>query len=562
MFGKSLTAIDNIAMKLYTYAKGDPMEPIFVTGHRNPDTDSIVAAMAYAALQNALGNREYIPVRLGEVNDETQLALERFGFDPPLKITNVRTQVRDLDFDRPPVVSARLTIQAAWNVFTNDTSLSALPVVDEKDKLFSMITRGDIAAYDMSSLNNRRIDTVPIFNVLAALEGNLVNNPEKPIDTLSGHIVITLPRSEDNSYGLTKGCIAFIGNQPEAFKQAIDMDVSCIVLCQAEFTKELREMEPKMSVIYTPLEAYRAVRMLHLSLSISSIIPDTHTITFAPDDYIDDVRNKVLENRYHSYPIVDKAGNVLGSLARYHLINPRRKKVVLVDHNELAQSVPGLEQAEIVAVIDHHRLADVQTLNPVYMRNEPVGCTNTIIGTMFQEYGLVPPKNLAGLMATAIISDTVSFKSPTCTQKDIDMAHRLARIGDVDLVEIADAIFNAAAGHERTVDELLFSDYKDFHIAGYNIGIGQVTTADSKSVLTRKKELIELMEKTAEDKSMDMMLLMITDVLKEGTALLYVGEKDIIKQAFNVEPDKNEVFLEHVVSRKKQVVPALSLMWG
>lgn len=538
------------------------MEPIFVTGHRNPDTDSIVAAMAYAALQNALGKREYIPVRLGEVNDETQLALDRFGFEAPLRITNVRTQVRDLDFDRPPVLSERLTIQAAWQVFTNDTSLSALPVVDENDKLCGMITRGDIAAYDMDALNNRRIDTVPIFNVLAALEGNLVNNPKNPIDTLSGQIVITLPRSEDNFYGLSKGCIAFVGNQPEAFKCAIDINASCIVLCQAEYTNELREMNPKMTVIYTPLEAYRAVRMLHLSLSISNILPNIRIITFAPDDYIDDVRNKVLENRYHSYPIVDKTGNVLGSLSRYHLINPRRKKVVLVDHNELSQSVPGLEQAEIVAIIDHHRLADVQTLNPVYVRNEPVGCTNTIIGTMFQENGLVPPKNLSALMATAIVSDTVSFKSPTCTQKDINMAHRLARIGDVDLDEIADAIFNASAGTERTVEELMFSDYKDFHIAGYSIGIGQVTTTDSNHILTRKKELIELMEKTAKEKSMDMMLLMITDVLKEGTALLFVGESDIIKQAFSVEPGKNEVFLEKVVSRKKQVVPALSLMWG
>ncbi|MDO5022578.1 MAG: putative manganese-dependent inorganic diphosphatase [Eubacteriales bacterium] len=538
------------------------MEPIFVTGHRNPDTDSIVAAMAYATLQNALGNRQYIPVRLGGVNDETQLALSRFGFEAPLKITNVRTQVRDLDFDRPPVLSASLTIQAAWNVFINDTSLSALPVVDENDKLSGMVTRGDIAAYDMDALNNRHIDKVPIFNVLAALEGNLVNSPNRQIDTLSGPIVITLPKSEENPYGLVKNCIAFIGNQPDAFKQALKVKASCIVLCQAEYSKELRDLNPEIPVIYTPLEAYRAVRMLHLSLSISNILSGSKVITFSPDDYIDDVRNKVLENRYHSYPIVDKSGNVLGSLSRYHLLNPRRKKLVLVDHNELSQSVAGLEQAEIVAVIDHHRLADVQTLNPVYVRNEPVGCTNTIIGTMFQENGLVPQKNLAGLMATAIVSDTVSFKSPTCTQKDIDMANRLARIGDVSLDDIANAIFNASASNDRTAEELLFTDYKDFHIAGYNIGIGQVTTADSKLVLKRKNELIELMQKIVEEKSMDMLLLMITDVLKEGTALLYVGEKDIIKQAFNVEPDSNEVFLENVVSRKKQIVPALSLMWG
>lgn len=285
-------------------------------------------------------------------------------------------------------------------------------------------------------------------------------------------------------------------------------------------------------------------------------------ITFQLEDYVDDVRNRVLENRFHAYPILDHHGRVVGSLSRYHLLNPRRKKVVLVDHNEMSQSVPGLDQAEIIAVIDHHRLADVQTMNPVYMRNEPVGSTNTIIGTMFQEKGLVPPKNMAALMAAAIVSDTVSFKSPTCTSKDVAMAERLARIGGVDLEEIGQAIFMASSSDDKSAKELLFTDYKDFHIAGYNIGIGQVTCMDSGRILKRKAELLELMQASAKEKELDMMLLMITDVLKEGTALLYVGDGQIIQQAFNVEAEGGEAFLHNVVSRKKQVVPALSLLWG
>ena len=538
------------------------MEPIFVTGHRNPDTDSIVSAMAYAALQNALGNREYMAVRLGPVNDETQMALDRFGFQAPAHIANVRTQVRDLEYDTPPILSAELTINAAWNVFEKDTTLSSLPVADEGGMLRGIITRSDIASYDMNALSHQYITDVPLFNVLAALEANVVNNPAHPADTLNGDIVIALPRHASEAFGLLPGCIAFMGNQPDAFQKAMEVGASCIVLCQAEYTQEMRDMHPELLILYTPLDAYRATRMLHLSLSISRILSDNKLVTFQLDDYVDDVRVKVLENRFHSYPILDHHGHVTGSLSRYHLLNPRRKKVVLVDHNESSQSVPGLEQAEIIAVIDHHRLADVQTVNPVYMRNEPVGSTNTIIGTMFQEMGLVPSQKLAGLMATAIVSDTVSFKSPTCTSKDVAMAERLARIGGIDLEEVGNSIFNASSSDDKSPKEILFTDYKDFHIAGYNIGIGQVTCMDSGRILARKQELLSLMTTSAADKELDMMLLMITDVLREGTALLYIGDDDIIRQAFNVEADSNEAFLPHVVSRKKQVVPALSLLWG
>lgn len=538
------------------------MEPIFVTGHRNPDTDSIVAAMAYAALQNALGNREYMAVRLGPVNDETQMALRRFGFEAPIHISNVRTQVRDLEYDTPPVLSAQLTIHSAWSVFEKNAALSALPVTDEKGALKGIVTRGDIAAYDMDALSHRRISDVPVFNVLAALEGNAVSAPSFPADTLSGDIVIALPRTAEDRFGITPGSIAFLGSQPDAFRAALDAKASCIVLCQAEYTKELRDMNPDALVIYTPLDPYRAVRMLHLSLSIESILSGNKLVTFRLDDYLDDVRSRVLENRYHSYPVLDHHGHVVGSLSRYHLLNPRRKKVVLVDHNEMAQSVPGLEQAEIIAVIDHHRLADVQTLNPIYMRNEPVGSTNTIIGTMFQEKGLVPPKDLAALMATAIVSDTVSFKSPTCTSKDVAMAERLARIGSINLEEVGNAIFNASTSDDKSPKDLLFTDYKDFHIAGYSIGIGQVTCMDSARILARKKEILPLIKASAAEKGLDMLLLMITDVLKEGSALLFSGDEEIVRQAFNVETEENEAFLPHVVSRKKQVVPALSLLWG
>lgn len=537
------------------------MEPIFVTGHRNPDTDSIVAAMAYASLQNALGNREYIAARLGPVNDETQTVLDYFGFEAPLQIKNVRTQVRDLEFDTPPVLNEQLTINSAWSVFENDDNISSLPVTDEYNHLCGVVTRGDIAAYDMGALKNQQINEVPIFNVLAALEGNIVNMPHKEVDTLSGSVVIALPRTNDKSAGLNKGCIAIMGDQPDFFKLALKNKASCIILCQAEYPREYKDVQTDTVVIYTPLDAYRAFRMLYLAAPITRIVPEGKIIAFRMDDFLDDVRKTVLENRFNSYPIVDHHGSVMGTLSRYHLLSPRRKRVVLVDHNELSQSIPGLEQAEIVAVIDHHRLADVQTMNPIYVRNEPVGSTNTIIATMFQEKGLVPHEKLAGLMVSAIASDTVMFKSPTCTAKDVAMAERLARIGNIKLETIGKLIFNAASD-DKTPQELLYTDYKDFHIAGHDIGIGQVTCTDSKRVLKRKQELLDVMRQGKEERNCDMLLLMITDVLKEGTVLLYVGDDEIISQAFGTQTSNNEVFLENVVSRKKQIVPALSLLWG
>lgn len=538
------------------------MEPVFVTGHRNPDTDSIVAAISYAALQNALGNREYLAARLGPVNDETKMALERFGFSEPLQINNVRTQVRDLDYDTPPILNQALTINAAWQSFKENPNLSSLPVTDAEGHLTGIITRGDIAAYDMKMLGKCMLDGIPFFNALTSLEGHIVSGNIENIDVLSGEIILSMPKTGVQDFGFKEKCIAFIGDQEDAFASAIKQKASCIVLCQAEFSQQMKNRKPSCPVLYTPLDVYQAIRMLHLSVSISSIMDTGLNICFQLDDYIDDVKNSTLDKRLDSFPIVDRHGQVVGSLSRGHLLNPRRKKVVLVDHNELAQSVPGLEQAEIIAVIDHHRLADVQTMNPVYVRNEPVGSTNTIIGTMFQEKGLVPPKDLAALMATAIVSDTVSFKSPTCTSKDVAMAERLARIGSINLEEVGNAIFNASTSDDKSPKDLLFTDYKDFHIAGYSIGIGQVTCMDSARILARKKELLPLIEASAAEKGLDMLLLMITDVLKEGSALLFSGDEEIIRQAFNVETEENEAFLPHVVSRKKQVVPALSLLWG
>ena len=535
------------------------MDPIYVTGHRNPDTDSIVAAMAYAALRNALGDREYEAACLGHVSDETQIVLDRFGFQPPKRITNMFTQVRDLDFDKPPVFSAAVTMERAWKMLEKQNT--AIPVANDDGTLFGMLSREDVANYNMSLVNAGRLDEVPLFNLLNVLEGKVINEAGENTDVISGEVTIALPQSRENLMFNSRESVVICGSQPDVIRRALEMNVNCLILCQAELSEELRALATGTCVISTPNDAYRTVRLIFQSTPIGRICRTEGIVCFHLDDKVDDVRDQMLKHRDSSYPILDEDDHVVGILTRYHLLRPRRKRVVLVDHNEAAQSVPGLEEAEILEIIDHHRLADIQTTNPIYVRNEPVGSTNTIIASMFQDRGLMPSTKMAGMMAAAILSDTVMFKSPTCTERDRRTAERMARIANVSLDELGRDIFSASMD-SRTTKDLLFSDYKEFHIAGHDLAVAQITCVDSPKMLERKDEFLALMTENSKKKDLSMMILMLTDVLLEGTQIIYLGDEDTIRQAFNVSPKENTVFLPRVMSRKKQVIPMLSALWG
>ena len=537
------------------------MDKIYVTGHKNPDTDSIVAAMAYAALQNACGNWQYQAAALGHVSDETQIVLDRFGFDPPQIISNLYTQVRDLDFDKPPILSAAVTEGRAWSVLKGDRDIVALPVANDDGTLCGMLSREDIASYTMEMVNSGVLREVPLFNVLSVLEGKILNDAGEDADTVEGTVTIALPQSRENLLFNKPDSVVLCGHQPEMIKRALDMNVNCLVLCQAELDPELRNYPTTTCIISTPYDAYRAAQMIFQSNPVRRICRTENILCFHLDDRVDEVREKVLKQREPCYPILDENEKVVGILTRYHLLRPRRKQVVLVDHNEAAQSVPGLEEADILGIIDHHRLADIQTTNPIYVRNEPVGSTATIIASMFQDRGLMPSAQMAGMMAAAIISDTVMFKSPTCTQRDIRTAERMARIANESLDDLGKAIFSTSIGN-KTAKELLFTDYKEFHIAGHDFAVAQITCVDSPGKLERKEEFLEQMRKVAREKQFCMVLLMLTDVLLEGTQLIYVGSDDTIRQAFNAIPRDNTVFLPDVMSRKKQIVPMLSALWG
>ena len=537
------------------------MNEIYVIGHHNPDTDSIVSAMAYAALRNALGDRNYVAAHMDHISDQTQRMLDRFGFQPPRTVQNVRTQVEDLDYDTPPALNATVTMDRAWHIM-REQRISAIPVINEDGTLYGTLSAGDIATYSMTTIANPRVEAVPLFNLLSVIEGRLLNDSGDLIDTVSGNVVIALPQSCENLLFNDPDNIVICGNQPDMIRRALDIGVQCIILCQTDVDPAWLENAGKTCVISTPLDASRVARLVYQAIPISRPCNTEDLVSFHLDDYIDDVREVVLESRYRCYPVLDENEKVVGTLSRYHLLRPRRKRVVLVDHNELAQAVPGLEQAEILEIIDHHRLADIQTTQPIRVRNEPVGSTTTIITNMYQEHGVMPSPNMAGLMAGAILSDTVMFKSPTCTKRDIAMAERLARIANVSLKELGNLLFAASSAGDKSAEDLCFADFKEFHIADHYLGVGQVTSLDSAAVLERKDELLAVMATKLEQQHYDMIALMVTDVLMEGTSLLYIGNDDTIRTAFSVEPKDSTVFLPGVMSRKKQIIPMLTALWG
>ena len=473
----------------------------------------------------------------------------------------MRTQVCDLDYDMPPALSGAVTVSRAWDAIHAIRSSASLPVTTDDGGLYGMLSSNEIAAYDIQTINDASVDSIPVFNLLSVLDGRIVNEAGNLVDTVSGEVSIALPQNNPNLLFSSKNSIVICGQQPEMARRAIELGVCCLIVCQAELPEDLRTAPTDTCIIATPYDAFKAARMVFHAIPVQRVCRTEELQAFHLTDFVDDVREIVLKSRHRSYPILDENEHVVGTLSRYHLLKPRRKRVVLVDHNEVSQSVPGLDQAEILEIIDHHRLADIQTGSPIYFRNEPVGSTATIIASMYQERGLLPSDRLAGLMAAAIVADTVMFKSPTATQRDHRMAERMARIANISLDELGQAIFSASMDNKPT-ESLLFGDFKDFHIADHDFGVSQITCIDSKRMMERKDEFLAIMKKTMEERGYTLMILMLTDVLLEGTQILYIGDEDIFAHAFNTQLKDHTCFLPGVVSRKKQIIPMLSALWG
>lgn len=533
------------------------MSVVYILGHKNPDTDSICSAIAYAYLKRRLEGLNAVPVRVGPINRETQFVLNYFGIEEPMYIDNVYAQIRDIKYDKPLTIPEDSSIYDVWKLLV-ETNLQTALIVDKSNTLRGIATLGDIAKSYLFSLEELSKYDIPISNIVRTLNGKvLLQNA----DFAKGNLVVAAMSLESVLKRVAKDCTLIVGNRQDVQIEAIKKGAKTLIVTgNHDVSKEVLGVaeEHNCTVIVVPYDTFDTVRLISQCLPISYIMKKEDIISFKETDYINEIRDTMLKYKYRNFPVIDNSGKVLGLLARRHILNYEGKKVILVDHNELSQAVEGIEEAKILEIIDHHRVGGIATDSPILFRNHPVGCTSTIINKIFEENGLAPEPKIAGIMCAAILSDTIMFKSPTCTPEDIRAAKKLAQIADIDIDDFGVKMFKAGTSLEgKTVEEIFYTDFKDFIMNDLKIGVGQVNTlADTKEL---DAKLLQFMENELKSKNYDMILLMITDIINEGSKILFVGEpKEILERAFNVEIKGNSFYLPKVVSRKKQIIPPIS----
>lgn len=538
-------------------------ETVFITGHRNPDSDSICAAIAYADLKNRRGKVEAIPIRLGEINRETKFILDYFEVEEPILKETMKPQVSDLNIDPPYKISKTTTMNKALNIIQNE-DISNLQVVDEKDQLLGIVTLSNLTEGYMDIWDDNILGRsgTPIENIVEVLRGEIEYQTENPRE-FNGRMTVYAMEPEAVADNIQENDIVILGNRENAQRDAIERKVSVLILTiGSEISKENLELARKNNVIVisTELDTFLAARLLPLAVPVEYVMTKKDLVKFKVDDYVDDIRVVMGNTRYRSYPIVDNRNEVMGSIARYHLISNKKKPLILVDHNERNQSVPDIESAEIIEIIDHHRVANIATSQPIFFRNVPVGSTSTIISQMFFEQGVSPSKEIAGILCGAIISDTLLLRSPTATDTDKRMLERMGKIAGIDIEKFAMEMFKAGTSLEgKDSEDLLSEDMKQFEIEEEAIRISQVFTMDLESLEKRKKDLVRTMEFDLDRYNLSTYVLVFTDIIRESSEIMVVGlfDEDIAK-AFGKILDDQSFSAEGILSRKKQVVPTIT----
>lgn len=534
-------------------------EKVYVLGHKNPDTDSICSAIAYAELKQRLGMNA-VPGRLGEVNRETKFVLRYFDILTPERIETVKKQVSDLKMDPIYSLSPETPVKTTWNIMKK-TNLKSLPVVDQNEKLIGIVTLSDITNKYMDAVDHNMIaaSKTPLLNIADTLEARIITGEQKDFLT-TGRIEVLAAEPHQLVNYIEKGDIVIAGNKPESVIKAIELGANCVILtCCNEIEEQIIQSakQHQCVLMITKMDTFTTTRLINQSIPIGYVMTTRDIIKFDWDDFIDEVKDTMLSTRYRSYPVVDSSNKVMGFISRYHIISQNKKKVILVDHNEMSQTVHGIEEAEILEIIDHHRLGDIQTGNPILFKNEPVGSTATLVANMYFDAGITPSKNIAGIMCSAILSDTLKFKSPTSTYLDKVTAERLAEFAGLDIDSYAMQMFKEGSTLKgRTPQEILNTDFKDFEFNRNKIGIGQIYTIDIESANEIRQDTLSYMSAVCSDRSYDLIMLLITDILNQGSELLFVGHhKELIGKAFKTETKDDSVYLPGVVSRKKQVIP-------
>ena len=536
---------------------------IYVTGHKNPDSDSICAAYAYSEFKNKIGETETVACRLGNVNQETQFILDYFDAEAPKFLNTVKLKVEDLQFDNISPISPDISLKTAWTIM-RDKNIKTLPVADENDHLLGVLSVANLTSCYMDIWDNRILakSNTTLDNILDTLSAKVCYTNED-IKQFPGKIAVTAMQPDTMSEHIEAGDIAIVGDREEAQTELINLNVSLMIVtggyAPSEKVMSLAK-EHGVTVIVTQHDSFTASRLIVQSIPVGYVMVKENIVSFTTDDLVDDIKGIMTETRFRSYPVLDENGRVVGTVSRYHLISNHKKKVIQVDHNERGQSVDGLEDAEVVEIIDHHRVADIQTNNPIYFRNEPVGSTSTIVAKCFFENGIRPSRKAAGLLCGAIISDTLLFRSPTCTPQDKYICKKLSEIAGINIEEFAKEMFKAGTSLKgKTVEQIFNTDFKPFTIEGTKVGISQVNTMDIEGFMPLKEEMLNYMDQKAKEAGLEMVMLLLTDILNEGSEILVTGAKpEIVEKAFKVTLKDKGAFLPGVLSRKKQVVPPIT----
>ena len=540
-------------------------EKIFVIGHKNPDTDSICSAIAYADIKNRTSQKvKYIPKRAGQINEETEYVLNRFGMQPPGYLSNIGTQIKDMDIRMSPEADKSMSLKNAWDLMM-EKSIVSLPIRDREGQLEGLITIGDIAKTYMDTTDSYLLSRAKTQyrRIAETIAGTVVEGNEHGYFT-KGKVLVGTANPEMLKAYIEPDDLIIMGDREEDHLQAIAQNVSCIIVGMGiEVSEKVIKLahEREIAIIMSPYDTFTIARLINQSIPVRYIMKTDNLVTFNTEDFTDDIQNEMIKHRHRAFPVINKKGKCIGTISRRNFLDMHRKKVALVDHNEKDQAVDNIDKAEIVEIIDHHKLGSLETMVPISFRNQPVGCTATILYEMYGEQKLEISPSIAGLLCAAIISDTLMFRSPTCTLSDKMAAGALALIAGINSEQFATEMFKAGSNlKDKSPEEIFYQDYKKFIAEDeINFGVGQISSMDSDELAEIKERLVPFMVSECGRHGVTRVFFMLTNIIEESTELLYYGEgsEEMARIAFHMESKDGVFDLKGVVSRKKQLIPAL-----
>ena len=534
-------------------------------GHKNPDTDSICSAIAYCDIKNrTTQDSKYIAKRAGQINEETEYVLNRFGVQPPGYLSNIGTQVKDMDIRLSPEANKSMSLKNAWDLM-QENSIVSLPIREKDGTLEGLITIGDIAKTYMDTTDSYLLSRARTqYQRIAETIGGKVVEGNGHGYFIQGKIMVATANPDKMKEYVEENDMIIMGNREEDHLQAIEQNVSCIIVgLGIEVTEKVLKLahEKDIIIISSPYDTFTISRLINQSIPVKYIMKTESLVTFNTEDFTDDIQDVMIKHRHRAFPVIDKKGKCIGTISRRNFLDMHRKKVVLVDHNEKDQAVDNIDKAEIMEIIDHHKLGTLQTMQPISFRNQPVGCTGTIMYQMYGEQKLEIPPKIAGLLCAAIISDTLMFRSPTCTLQDKMAAGALALIADISIEEFAREMFKAGSNlKDKSPEEIFYQDYKKFIAEGdVCFGVGQISSMDADELKEIKERLLPFMVSECGRHGVSRVYFMLTNIMEQSTELLFYGEgsEEMAVNAFKMQPENGTIYLKGVVSRKKQLIPPL-----